>query len=320
MAYSPTAVLFLTVFLVGFSSDTALMRPVPQRAVVADVGSSHIFADAFLTVAHARWQAMRTPAEKPPPPEHHVSWAQFKQIVLDDMIQTRLLYLAAEDAGVVLPFETVAAAYQKMSQYWNSKDFEAQKRQHSMDTLQMLSQLREAMLAQKYLAEYLAQHIKIDDATIQTWLDNHPDLTQQQERVQIRIVRLQNRAEGDALLAQIHAGLSFEDAIAAFAERRTTAAHSNRVQTFARNMLPQAIEKAVFGLKPGDISPVLECEYGVYLVKMLDKATTPAKAQQHGLAYDQIWQEQEPAVHEQQLQNLRRTYTVHIYKDVLAGL
>jgi parvulin-like peptidyl-prolyl isomerase len=70
----------------------------------------------------------------------------------------------------------------------------------------------------------------------------------------------------DQLLARIKAGESFEDIARSYSDC-PTAANGGDLGFFTRGRMVKAFEDAAFGLRPGEVSGVIETDLGYHIIK-----------------------------------------------------
>ena len=88
----------------------------------------------------------------------------------------------------------------------------------------------------------------------------------EEEQVYIKAVLLPSEEEARALLDEIQAGKSFEEAAAAYARE-----HAGDLGWFGRGQMVPAFEEAAFNLQPGEISDPVETEFGWHIIQVTDR-------------------------------------------------
>lgn len=110
-----------------------------------------------------------------------------------------------------------------------------------------------------------------DEEAVATWYDTHRDRFRRPQRVRLRQLLVHDRATAERALAEIRGGADF----AAVARRVSQAPDSLGAADFqgelAREDVPPAFADVIFDLEPGEVSEVVEAEYGFHLFQVTDR-------------------------------------------------
>ncbi len=130
--------------------------------------------------------------------------------------------------------------------------------------------ISEKMLIEKYLSALLSP-LSVDDAVVAEYYDAHKKDFLQPERVQVSQILLDSEARATDLLNKI-AGAGEEQfrAAARTESRGLEASKGGLLGEFSAGQLPPELEKAIFVLKTGALSRVVESSYGFHIFR-LDK-------------------------------------------------
>jgi parvulin-like peptidyl-prolyl isomerase len=74
-----------------------------------------------------------------------------------------------------------------------------------------------------------------------------------------------------AIHAQLRDGAEFEALARQYSEDKTTATEGGDLGFFSRGTLVNSFEEPVFALMPGQISGILETQYGLHIAKVTDR-------------------------------------------------
>ncbi len=134
-------------------------------------------------------------------------------------------------------------------------------------------ELRRRLLIQKTVEKVIGDKIEVSEKEAREYYKKHRKEYVSPEKVRARMIVLAAEEEAQ----KVRAGLTRKN----FAEtaRKVSlspeAAKGGDLGSFARGEMPEEFEKAVFALKPGEISPIIKTEYGYHI--FLLESRTPGK-------------------------------------------
>ncbi len=169
-----------------------------------------------------------------------------------------------------------AAREQEISLSWEEKkEYLAKQRNDSMDEMNTkslnegeLNLLLDQLLVEKYTYS-LVKDIEVAEEEIEEYYTQHKREFLLQERVEVSQILLPNEEKAVELLERLKNSTS-EDfmKIARVESIGVEASKGGKMGIFEMGQLPHEMEKVIFSLKEGEVSPVLESAYGYHIFRL----------------------------------------------------
>jgi parvulin-like peptidyl-prolyl isomerase len=140
-------------------------------------------------------------------------------------------------------------------------------RERKTQLVVMLQQAR--LLAGEYSKE-LAPRFKATDAEVAAYVGAHPELDSKA-----------SRAKAEGLLARVRAGEDFVKLADEFTEDPSGKGRGGDLGWFGRGMMVKPFEDAAFSLKPGEVSGVVESQFGFHIIKLEERRPQGDSEQVH---------------------------------------
>jgi peptidyl-prolyl cis-trans isomerase C len=168
---------------------------------------------------------------------------------------------------------------------------EAEKRglDKKADIVQRLKLMRDNTLANAEL-ERIQEATKLSDAELQKAYEERKGSYQQARARHILIAfkdspaaqagkteltEEQAKAKAEQLRAKIVGGTTFEELATAESDDRASASRGGELGWFTKGQMVPEFEQAVFGGKPGELSPVVRTQFGYHIIKVDEHRTQP---------------------------------------------
>jgi peptidyl-prolyl cis-trans isomerase C len=220
------------VLLLCTAVTASAQQPARDVRVVADVkGQPILVADVQQQLAANRKQAATEG-------RLDAFGSKAPAIALDQLISTRLFALAAREQGL----------------------------DQRADIRRQIDQLVEQFLAETVVAERAAQ-IPLGDEALQRYYEAHPAEFEQPGRVRARHIVVKTQAEADAILGRLRRSADFVQ-IAKASNIDSTRDTGGELGWVSRGVMVPAFETALFALKVGEISPIVQTPFGFHVIKV----------------------------------------------------
>ncbi len=182
--------------------------------------------------------------------------AQMRRQVLDSMIEQVLIKQAAAQEGVAISEEELERVIQE--------SIEGGGGQASFEEWLLTSDLTYEDFREEIRFQLLAQAI-FEQVTVSVPTTG--------EQVHARHILVETEAEAQAILNQLQAGEDFAALASQLSQDQNTKEAGGDLGFFhRRQLISPELEEAAFALQPGQISGVVQSQFGYHVVQVLEKA------------------------------------------------
>ena len=215
----------------------------------------------------------------PIPPERR---DQVLRGVLDQLITYTLMTQEARTRNVTVTDAEVDGRIKQMRGGGNDAEFKKALDARSMTVEQLRTDARIQLTIEKMMQAQVAGLAAATDADARQFYEKNPEKFQQQETVRashilLRVdpkapeaARTAARTRIEGLLKRARSGEDFA-ALAKAHSQDGSAAQGGDLGYFERGAMVPAFSEAAFSLKPGEISDVVTTDFGVHILKVVDR-------------------------------------------------
>jgi len=203
--------------------------------------------------------------------------------VLESMIRRELLYQDSRKSGIKPDASAVTKEISALKQQFPSEaEFRNELSRRSMTEEALRSQLERNSSLQQYMDRQFVAKVTVTDAEMVGYYENHLDLFKQPLQVRVSHILVQSdpkwddarkqeaRKKAEQVLKNLKKGQDFA-ALAREQSDGPTSKNGGDLGYIRRGQLEAQLENAVFKLKAGDTSDIIQTSYGFHLFKMVDR-------------------------------------------------
>jgi peptidyl-prolyl cis-trans isomerase C len=205
-----------------------------------------------------------------------------KQAV-QQLISAELLYQASQKLEVKdLDKQIEAKLAQGKARFANEQDFAKAIKDLEMDEKDLRDYTRRDLMISNFVEKTIMPKVIVTEADAKKFYDENPDKFSKSESVKASHILLgvdpkatadekkTAREKAEKLRKELTAGADFAD----LAKGNSTCPSSQQggdLGFFGKGQMVPAFEKAAFALKPGEISDVVETQFGYHIIKLTEK-------------------------------------------------
>ena len=183
-----------------------------------------------------------------------------KKQFLDLMVRERIVMENADRAG-----------------FKRNKDYVKSLEDFKKEQARRLKDYEENLLMELYIRDLHEKQIKATDAEAKKYYDDHIKEFQRPVEVKVRHILLATRQEAEAALQRVKKGEDFSSVARQISTDPVSAPTGGEIGPFRKGDLVPEFEAAVFPLKNGQISDIVETQFGFHVIKKTGEKALPAK-------------------------------------------
>jgi peptidyl-prolyl cis-trans isomerase C len=128
-------------------------------------------------------------------------------------------------------------------------------------------ELARDLLVEKYYRQVALRDVRVSVEEVQRYIEENQSRLTDRPGFLVREIRVQSREEADRLRREVTESRHDFASVARLHSDASNAEQSGLAR-YDEGQLPDVLENAVRQLKPGDVSPVIESNYGFHIFKM----------------------------------------------------
>ena len=202
---------------------------------------------------------------------------QYKQVITKEMLLNQsidklLLLQEAKKEGISVTAEELSKIIDNLiTQSGLSKENFDKTLEEQNLTIEFLKDYYEKQLIiNNLLNKTVISKIIVSSSDVEKYYNNNKEEFITPEQIRVRHILVNSIEEAEEILEELNKGADFIE----LAKEKSTcpsAAQGGDLGYFARGQMVKEFEDAAFALEVGEISPVVETQFGYHIIKLLDK-------------------------------------------------
>jgi peptidyl-prolyl cis-trans isomerase C len=209
--------------------------------------------------------------------------AEIRKKVLENIIERELLLQESKKSGIKVEDAMIEQRITEIKkQFPSENEFTQMMKQMKLTESEFKAQLRKQMSVQEFVEKQFVSKIKVADEETKAYYDANPDKFKQSEQVKAsHILMMANAKDDDAKKAEarkkiedaekrLKKGEDFAELAKAISECPSKE-QGGDLGFFSKGQMVKPFEDKAFSLKPGEMSGIVETEFGYHIIKVTDK-------------------------------------------------
>ena len=255
------------------SSDSAKTVPPGAVALVGDKAIEKANLDRLLNQTKTNYEAQKQDFPEVGTPEYET----LKSTLLNGLVQQSQWEQAGAAMGISVSGKEIDTRLDALKQQYFKGDeekFTAELDKQGLTVEQLREQLRARLLSDKIYSAVIKK-VKVTDAEIKAYYDNHKAQYLQPESREVRHILVKKKSLADGIYAKLKNGADFATLARKYTQDTASKADGGKFTSYkGKTVAP--FDKFVFAAKTGDLSKPIKTEFGWHVIEVLSDIKPPA--------------------------------------------
>jgi len=208
--------------------------------------------------------------------------------LLKNLIDSKMMVQKAEELGITANMDVEVAAtleeIRKENGIPNMDVFDQLLRQHGSSLEERRAQIKREMTVRTLVEQFVYSKLTLLTPEVEAYYKQNLQRFTEPAEVELAEIlfltegkdKAQVRRHAEEVLARVKGGAVFEEEAKKSSEG-PTAARGGNIGFFKKGSMAPSLEAVVFSMKPGEMSEVIETDYGFQIVKLVNKKENQVK-------------------------------------------
>jgi len=195
----------------------------------------------------------------------------FKKNILDQLIDYELIYQQAQKEKVKISNDEINLEIDKIKDNFSSpEEFDEAIKANNITLVRLKEDIKRQLMINSILEETRNQ-VSISDEELLEYYNENKESFLEPEQVHARHILVETEEEANNLLLQLKEGLTDFAELAKEKSIGPSAPSGGDLGFFAIGQMVKEFEDAAFSLEPGEISGVVQTQFGYHIIKCEEK-------------------------------------------------
>ena len=195
----------------------------------------------------------------------------FKKNILNQLIDYELLYQQAQKEKVKISNDEINLEIDKIKDNFSTpEEFNEALKANNITLAQLKEDIKRQLMINSILEEAKSQ-VSISDEELLEYYNENKESFVEPEQVHARHILVETEEEANKLLLLLKEGLTDFAELAKEKSIGPSAPSGGDLGFFARGQMVKEFEDAAFSLEPGEISDVVQTQFGYHIIKCEEK-------------------------------------------------
>lgn len=192
------------------------------------------------------------------------------RLVLDEMILKKIYLQEAERLNITADEDEIETYLKYVISDYTREDLSRMFESRNIDLSKWKAKIKYDRLFEKLIAQEVKDKINVEESEIKYYYKVNSNDYMLPERVQALQIVVNNELEAEAIYNELLEGAGFLE-LAKSESVSPEGVHGGDLGFFSRGQMPKEFDEAVFNLKVGKFSKVVQTPYGYHIFKVVKK-------------------------------------------------
>lgn len=202
------------------------------------------------------------------PPKSDLNISELKNTVIRRLIIEALVLEEADRKNIKLSTDEINRYINNIKQGFSKEEFEQILLNQFKTYEAWENEIKNKLLIDKTISKNVTDKINVTDREITDYYRNYYNYKETEPKVKIAQIFTNTRDEAEEALNKVRTGQSFEET-ARKMSKGPEAGKDGYLGTFSKNEGIEIFDMA-FDMKPGEISEIVQTDYGFHILKLID--------------------------------------------------
>lgn len=215
-----------------------------------------------------------------------------KKDVLEGLIDRELLYQESKKNKIEVGEPAIKDQLDMIKKRFpNEDEFKKELSRNNLSEDFLKSQIRENMTIEQLIDKQFADKVTVSDEETKTYYNSNPESFKQPEQVKASHILIKadpkadeaQRAQARKKIEEVQQRIKKGEDFAALAKESSqcpSSAQGGDLGYFGRGQMTKPFEDAAFAMAPGEVSNIVETDFGFHIIKTVDKKPQSVMAYQ----------------------------------------
>ena len=195
----------------------------------------------------------------------------FKKNILNQLIDYELLYQQAQKEKIKISNDEINLEIDKIKDNFSSpEEFDGALKANNITLVRLKEDIERQVMINSVL-EKTRNQVSISDEELEEYYNENKESLVEPEQVHARHILVKTEEEANTLLLQLKEGLADFSELAKEKSTDSSAPSGGDLGFFTRGRMVKEFEDAAFSLEPGEISDVVQTQFGYHIIKCEEK-------------------------------------------------
>lgn len=197
-------------------------------------------------------------------------YQKIARFILDEMILNKIYLQEAKRLNIATNEDETETYLKYVISDYTREDLSRMFESKNIDLLKWKAEISDARLFRKLIDREVKGKIRVEESEMKHYYEVHSNDYTLPERVQALQIVVSNELEAEAIYNELLEGADFFE-LAKSKSISPEGAHGGDLGFFSRGQMPEEFDDAVFNLKVGKFSKVVQTPYGYHIFKVVKK-------------------------------------------------